>query len=1142
MNDIPRSIRVFVSSTFRDMVAERDELATHAWPSLRALCEDRAVTFTDIDLRWGITREQAERGEVLPICFAEIDASRPYFVGILGERYGWVPEEIPEHLVEQMPWLAEHRSHSVTELEIVHGVLNDPEMAGRAFFYFRDPEYSEGLPEEKRPTFAAENLGAATKLEALKARIRASGLPLKEGFRTPSELAQQVVADLTYVIDEVYPLDASPDPLERARLAHKAYALSRRGVYIGRESYFDALDEHAAGDGPPLVVTGESGGGKSALLVNWAARYRGANPDASVVEHYCGAGADAADWAAMCRRIAGELSHATGVEAELPDAPGELKTAFKEALYRFAAAGRLVILIDGVNQLEDRDAAPDIAWLPPVLPESMRLILSTLPGRTLDEARRREWRELEVAPLTERERSLLITDYLASFARNVDAALAKRIADAPQAANPLYVRVLIDELRVTAGFEDLDDSVKRYLAAPDPAALYGLVLERWERDYERHRPGLVGDTMSALWGARRGLSETELLEVLGEAEKPLPRARFSPLYLAARTSIVSRSGMFGFAHDFLRSAVEHRYLRTEAEQGAVHRVLAVHFAGLGSRALDERPWQLMAAGAWAELVSMLTRADTLRAVLLTVESHDVRRYWVALEAAGVSADESYAEVLESVDDEVRAVVGSLLADLGHAEAAAALLDFVRKEAARSRDVETGVAALDALSIALEEGGDFLGALDKVRRLSWIYRLAREDESLQFCLAREAQLLYAYGFSKKALRRLRKVERICRRRGYYGGLATTLLVQAHAFYDEGEFDGALAVLKEVERLARERGDSEGLTSALSNQARALEQMGDMAAAGALRGELQQLGDSIGDRTTVAVSIMARAETLRSQGDLDGALSLYQEQERAQRAFDASDLLASTIGAQASILRAQDDVAGALRLLREQEIVYREILERTNHNSLSRSGQDRVRSLAACLGEQADLLRSERDLEGALAVLENQVAARQWAYNTSKWRVHPGLKQGEHRREDGRRLAASFGATASILFERGDLDRALVMWKQQESLQREIEDDEGLQVSLGHQASILYDRGDLDGAMALYKEQERMCRQLGNMDGLGIALRNMGAVLALQGRVGEAIPLVEEAVALAERIGLADTAGSRGQYLEQLRAQLDAVPDA
>jgi hypothetical protein len=35
--------------------------------------------------------EQAERGEVLPICLAEIDRARPYFIGMLGERYCWPP-------------------------------------------------------------------------------------------------------------------------------------------------------------------------------------------------------------------------------------------------------------------------------------------------------------------------------------------------------------------------------------------------------------------------------------------------------------------------------------------------------------------------------------------------------------------------------------------------------------------------------------------------------------------------------------------------------------------------------------------------------------------------------------------------------------------------------------------------------------------------------------------------------------------------------------------------------------------------------------------------------------------------------------------------------------------------------------------
>jgi len=79
-----RVIRVFVSSTFRDMQAERDELVLKIFPQLRQLCEERGVTWGEIDLRWGITEEQSQRGEVLSICLEEIRRCRPYFIGLLG--------------------------------------------------------------------------------------------------------------------------------------------------------------------------------------------------------------------------------------------------------------------------------------------------------------------------------------------------------------------------------------------------------------------------------------------------------------------------------------------------------------------------------------------------------------------------------------------------------------------------------------------------------------------------------------------------------------------------------------------------------------------------------------------------------------------------------------------------------------------------------------------------------------------------------------------------------------------------------------------------------------------------------------------------------------------------------------------------
>ena len=45
-----RQIRVFISSTFRDMMRERDLLVKEVFPELRRKCAKRFVTFTEVEL------------------------------------------------------------------------------------------------------------------------------------------------------------------------------------------------------------------------------------------------------------------------------------------------------------------------------------------------------------------------------------------------------------------------------------------------------------------------------------------------------------------------------------------------------------------------------------------------------------------------------------------------------------------------------------------------------------------------------------------------------------------------------------------------------------------------------------------------------------------------------------------------------------------------------------------------------------------------------------------------------------------------------------------------------------------------------------------------------------------------------------
>ena len=66
------------------MQAERDWLVKRVFPALRQRLEPHRLNLVDIDLRWGITREQADNDQVLGLCLQQIDECRPFFVGLLG--------------------------------------------------------------------------------------------------------------------------------------------------------------------------------------------------------------------------------------------------------------------------------------------------------------------------------------------------------------------------------------------------------------------------------------------------------------------------------------------------------------------------------------------------------------------------------------------------------------------------------------------------------------------------------------------------------------------------------------------------------------------------------------------------------------------------------------------------------------------------------------------------------------------------------------------------------------------------------------------------------------------------------------------------------------------------------------------------
>lgn len=148
-----QTVAIFISSTFKDMQIERDLINRLLVPALNQLFNPHKILVRLIDMRWGINTENIDENDreqhILDVCLQEIDRSRPFFVGLIGERYGWIP---PAARMGKFGKLTGglHKGTSVTELEILYGVFRNPD-PGRAVFCFRNS--ISDLPESEKDIY-----------------------------------------------------------------------------------------------------------------------------------------------------------------------------------------------------------------------------------------------------------------------------------------------------------------------------------------------------------------------------------------------------------------------------------------------------------------------------------------------------------------------------------------------------------------------------------------------------------------------------------------------------------------------------------------------------------------------------------------------------------------------------------------------------------------------------------------------------------------------------------------------------------------------------------------------------------------------------------------------------------------------------
>lgn len=851
-----RVIRVFISSTFKDMKAERDELVKFVFPQLKKICTERQVIWSEVDLRWGITDEQKAEGQVLPICLQEIKRCRPYFIGILGERYGWIPGDIEPKVLEQEPWVKENPKKSVTELEILQGVLNNPDMADHAFFYFRSKQYVESLLASERDDYmespspeeiADYGLATATtlaqerkaKLEHLKNRIRQSGFPVRENYSDPKSFGDMVMKDFIELIDSLFPENAIPDEFDREVHIHDSYALSRCGCYIGGEYYFERLNQHILSTDPPLVITGESGTGKSSLIANWSTRFIADNPSWKIFRHFIGASPLSADPVEMLKRIIKELNRDAGIQMDIPKQVREIMDTFDRSLKAAAGKGKFILIIDALNNLEDKENAQGLGWLPESVPQNIRILVSTLPGRCFDLLEKRGWPVLKINPFNPDDKKLFISTYLQQYSKNLPKEITDYIIVAPQTTNPLYLQTLIEELRIYGDHQTLVRKCEYYLQAQTLVELFKKLLERYEEDYEIDRAGLIMDTLCTIWASRRGLSETELLEIASIDNTAILRRQWSDFFIPAEHLFIMSAGKLNFSFDYFRQAVVERYLSREYLQKKLHRNIAEYYlknaqfsitdTETGKPITDpekidlaikmiwlyfpedilrEIAWQFFKAEEWNRLYSLLSN-PYFNMTMDAIDSYETKIYWSAIkensENSFLTAFQNFGKIAEEYGLSVLGAISTQAADLGHSTLSLQIQQLLIKERKSGSDQRSFTERIQMAWNHHHQGQTKL-ALQEMEIVESEARTAGDAPSVHLAIIDKAQMIHFLGNFEKAQTIFIEAEHLCREAGNRYQLKNALCAMGTNMNRLGKYDEALEKLNEANLLAEEYNDT------------------------------------------------------------------------------------------------------------------------------------------------------------------------------------------------------------------------------------------------------------------------------------------------------------------------------------------------
>lgn len=462
---------IFISSTFQDMQQERDLIRDCVLPILKDEIKRYGRNIELCDLRWGVNSSDMEKEDseikVLQVCFNEIEKSKPFFIVLLGDRYGWIPDEgiVKRILSEKEINDSEYYGKSVTEMEILYGALKN-ENPQNVFFYFRKIK-----EKSRRLFFNNSTLPSSMKSHSKDERMRLELLKKRISKRFPNRVREYEVTwnsdkkefegmgafcnivcqDLIQAIRNEYKT-SKVNTVYDMQFYQYEYAIKEQ-VYLDQETFLQMFNygnykrlSHIMlpkFSNQVCMLVSKNTYGLKQIFSNLCTQWR---TQAELVPYCCDQSMSSSSLHNMLAYFINQLSLDL-VEKSYNNSTESLIDRFHEVLQErdINGNGTIVLVIWGLHYLDEKDL---FKWFPLTQYKNIRFLLSSDNSPASPDMFKRISEEIYFPNFDIIDRYSFIRAYMTSFHKEADANLCNAIVEKSDGMNEQYMEMLMQRLMV----------------------------------------------------------------------------------------------------------------------------------------------------------------------------------------------------------------------------------------------------------------------------------------------------------------------------------------------------------------------------------------------------------------------------------------------------------------------------------------------------------------------------------------------------------------------------------------------------------------------------------------------------------------------------------------------------------------------